>query len=65
MAAEVCPGEITILAETGTYTLRTGPVPAELQKKHNDHDEPSYYPPPTALFLSLHTPDTSDQRHGG
>ena len=21
----------------------------------NDHDEPSYYRPPTALFLSLHT----------
>ena len=42
--------QITILAGTGTYTLRTGPVPAKLKnktenhhKKHNDHDELPYY----------------------
>ena len=65
--------EIAILAGTvmdtlntvGATYLKNGPKPKTTTKKHNDHDEPSYYPPPTALFLSLHTPATSDRRHGG
>ena len=66
------PGRLqSWLGQVRVYTLRTGPVPAKLKnktknnhKKHNDHDEPSYYPPPTALFLSLYTPDASDRQHG-
>ena len=65
--------EIAILAgkvmdtlnTAGATYLKNGPTRKPPHKKHNDHDEPPYYPPPMALFLSIYTPAASDRWHDG
>ena len=65
---------VTLTTKPDTLTNRSRTGQAKKQqltenttknKKHNDHDEPSHYPPQTALFLSLYTPAASDRWHDG
>ena len=60
---------VTLTTKPDTLTNRSSTGQAKKQqltenttknKKHNYHDEPSHYPPQTALFLSLYTPAASD-----
>ena len=67
---------VTLTTKPDTLTNRSSTGQAKKQQldtyrkhhkkqKHNDHDEPSHYPPQTALFLSLYTPAASDRWHDG